>query len=401
VSAVDARVALVRCADYDLARVEAAVRESLDLVGGMGAIVRPGQRVLLKPNLLRMADPERAVTTHPAVVASVSRLVCEAGGQPVIADSPGGPYSPALLRLVYRKTGMSWAAEVGGATLNESVASAQVSADGKTLHRLDLIQAALDADVVINLPKLKTHGLSTLTVGIKNLFGLVPGTVKVGYHAKLRDIEAFCGGLVDIAAHVRPALTLVDAVVGMEGNGPSGGEPRQVGALLAGRDVFAVDMVAAALVGLPPLAAPTNRIAAARGLVPPRLDELELLGQPMDSLRVADFKMNVAAESKPGLLTRFVARLNASEGREVRSPFQAFAQGRLARQLVMAPRAGSKCTGCGYCAKHCPVNAITVTDGRAIMDRRTCIRCYCCHELCPELAVELERPWLGRLLMGR
>lgn len=404
-------VALVRCSDYDLAAVEAAVRRSIDLLGGIQAFVRPGQRVLLKPNLLRAMPPERAATTHPAVVAAVAKLVMEAGAQALILDSPGGPYTPLLLRALYRKTGMAWAAEISGATLNENVAGAQVAhPEGKVLHRLDVVQPLLEADVVINLAKFKTHNLTTLTLAAKNLFGVIPGTLKVAYHAKLREQERFCEGLVDIVLYVKPALNIIDGILAMEGNGPSGGDPRSLGVLLAGPDVWAVDAAAAALVGLDPLAVHTTRLAAARGLTSGRLEDLQLLGDPLEALRVADFRQGIAAPVDPGLLPRPLAPLvqaGAPDEQEQHKParaaslFRTLAYGWLMRQLVVVPHAGEKCTGCGYCAKHCPVKAITVRDGKAHMDLRICIRCYCCHELCPELAVELDRPWLGRLLVGK
>ena len=176
-------VSLVRCDDYDFEHVQTAVRQAVDLLGGMRAFVKPGQRVLLKPNLLRAVPPEKVATTHPTIVAAVAKLVIEAGGHPILVESPGGPYTPGLLRASYRKTGMAWAAEVSGLELNENVKAIQAAhPEAKLLHRLDLLEPLTEADVVINLPKLKTHNLTTLTLSVKNLFGLVPGTIKISYH---------------------------------------------------------------------------------------------------------------------------------------------------------------------------------------------------------------------------
>jgi uncharacterized protein (DUF362 family)/ferredoxin len=404
-------VALVRCGDYELERVYEAVRQAIDLLGGMGAIVGPGQRVLLKPNLVRGMEPERAVTTHPTVVAAVARLVREAGGLPLIAESPGGPYSPGSLRGVYRKTGMAWAAEQSGAELNYDTESVQVShPEGQVLHRLDLIQPLLEADLVINLPKLKTHNLTTLTLGAKNLFGLVPGSLKISYHAKLVDRALFCEGLLDILAYARPALTLMDAIVGMEGEGPSGGDPRGIGAIVAGTDCLAVDVVCAALVGVAPQDVLTTRLAVGRGLTTGRIEDIEIKGEELASLAVPDFRGGIEAPIDPGLFpgpVRLLARLlspspngeeNDSRGAKA---MRLLAQGWVWRQLVARPHATERCIACGFCTQHCPVNAIEIVNGRAMMDPKTCIRCYCCHELCPHDAIKLSKPWLGRLLMPR
>jgi uncharacterized protein (DUF362 family)/ferredoxin len=394
------RVSLVRCDDYELERVEAAVRRAVDLLGGMAAFVQPGQRVLLKPNLVRPAAPDRAVSTHPTVVAAVARLVAEAGGRAVIVESPGGPYSPGVLRSVYRRTGMDWAAEVSGAELNQDTSAQQVSVpEGVALRLLDLVQPALEADAIINLPKLKTHNLTTLTLAVKNLFGLVPGAIKIGYHAKMPDRRLFSQGMLDILTYLRPALNVMDAVVAMEGNGPSGGDPRQVSAMLASPDALALDVAAAALVGFDPTDVSTTEAAVERGLTSGRVEDLELVGDPLGELRVAGFRRGINAAIDPGLLPVWAARLLGADG-ERRTLFEAVTTGWLGKQLVAYPRAGNGCTGCGFCAQHCPVNAITVVGGRARMDTRVCIRCYCCHELCPENAVELRRTLLGRLLSG-
>lgn len=404
-------VALTRCSEYDLERVTDAVRLAMDLLGGMQAFVQPGQKALLKPNLVRGMEPERAVTTHPAVVAAVARLVREAGGLPLIAESPGGPYSAATLRAAYRRSGMQWAAEQGGAELNYDTESEQVShPQGKVLHRLDLIRPLLETDLVINLPKLKTHNLTTLTLGAKNLFGLVPGSLKISYHAKLLDRDLFGEGLLDIMTYVRPALTVVDAVVGMEGDGPSGGDPRAIGAIVAGADCLAVDTVCAALVGVAPHDVLTTRLAVARGLTTGRLEDVEIVGEPLAALAVPDFVGGIEAPVDPGLLPgplrALIGWVSPSPQGEENDSRGAKAMRLLAhnwvwRQLVARPLATKSCIACGFCVKHCPVNAIRITNGRARMDPVTCIRCYCCHELCPHDAIELRKPLLGRIVMPR
>ncbi len=395
------QVALVRCTDYELVHVEAALRHSLELIGGLGAIVRPGQRVLLKPNLLRAMSPTRAATTHPAVVAAVARLVQECGGQPILVESPGGPYAPRLLQILYRITEMTWAAEQSGLTLNTDTAATSVSyPDGRILKRLDVVQPLLEADVVINLPKLKTHNLVGLTLGVKNLFGLVPGATKIGYHSKLQDRARFADGLLDIYGYVHPALTIMDAVVGMEGLGPSGGDARPIGALLAGTDALAVDIVAAALVGVEPTRVLTTHRAVTHGLTSGRVEDIEVLGDALDALRLTDFRLGMDAPVDPGLMRGPLRWLLQAEAPRGRGPIRR-AINWVGRQTVATPYAGPDCIGCGFCARHCPVEAITIVNRVAQMNLDKCIRCYCCHELCPETAVLLRRPWLGRTLMGK
>jgi len=402
---------LVACADYDAQAVYTAVKRSVDLLGGMQEFIQPGSRVLLKPNLVRSMAPERAATTHPAVVAAVARLVNEAGGHALIAESPGGPYTAAILKSTYRRTGMEAAAEASGATLNYDTGGTQVAnPEGSVLHRLDVISPLLQVDAVINLPKLKTHNLTLLTMGVKNLFGLVPGPLKIGYHAKLVERERFCEGLLDLALYVKPTLTVMDAIVGMEGEGPTGGEPRTIGAIVASTDLFAVDTLGAALVGIEPQAVLTTRLATARGLTTGRVEDLIVLGDSLDQLRVESFRQGIDTPLDPGLIPaplRFITRLakpsptgDEPDTRSARA-LRSLAQGWVWKQLVARPRATERCIACGFCVQHCPVNAIHIVNGRAHMDSSICIRCYCCHELCPHDAVELYKPFLGRLITPR
>lgn len=394
-------VALVRCDSYQMDVVEAALKRGLEHLGGMGAFVFAGQRVVLKPNLVRAMTPDRAATTHPALVAAVIRAVRAVGAEVLVVDSPGGPFTPGLLKALYRKTGMDWAVREAGGILNLDVRGVQVPVeDGRALHRVDMIAAVAEADAIINLPKLKTHNLTGLTLSVKNLFGLVPGTLKIAYHGKMQDTERFCQGLLDILSCACPVLNIMDAVIAMEGNGPSGGDPRATNALIMGADALAVDVVAASLVGLDPLDVATTAAAVRRGWTTGRLEDIDLRGDALDGLRVSGFCQGTNLSFDPGLLPGFLRQIlpRRDADEDARGRVHSWSSRWLTQQLLAYPEAGEKCTGCGFCVRNCPVKAITLADGRARMDLRRCIRCYCCHELCPDLAIDLKRSWLARRL---
>jgi len=372
-------VSIVKCETYEINQVRRALTAVLEPLGGIGAFVRPGQRVLLKPNVLMPVRPERAITTHPAVIEAVAELVQGAGGEVVIFDS--GPVPTGLVvRRAYRDAGILEVAERTGATLHDDIAAVQVSApESVLLKRLDLVKLCWEVDVVISLPKLKTHNLTTITGAVKNLFGLVPGMTKTAYHAKLPDVDKFCDMLLDVAAYVRPALTVMDGVVGLEGDGPStGGSPRQIGALLAGSDVVAMDAVVCQIVGLDPGELALFRAARRRGWWPV---EIEVAGAPVAEVAVPDFRLPETTRSVAGRtrLSSFLAKRT-----RLFVPFPVPQRGR--------------CTACRTCERVCPVQAISIVDRLAVVDRESCIRCYCCHETCPEAAIDLRVSWLGRLL---
>ena len=368
-------VSILSCDSYEASAIDAAVRQSLEHLGGMSRFVQPGMRVLLKPNLLAPRAPTEATTTHPAIVAAVTRLVQEAGGTVTVADSPGGPFVAALLKTIYSATGMEQVARDTGLTLNHDFTDTEVSnPSGKLLKRLRLITAVAQADVVINLPKLKTHGQMVYTGAVKNLFGAIPGTEKIEYHMRMADYATFADTLIDIYLAAKPKLTVMDAVVGMEGAGPSAGDARQVGLILASEDAFALDYVALSVVGANPLQVPVMKAAAERGLCPTDLSGITVLGNTVDEVRVQRFNMPAMNE----MLT-----VSWSQSRLL---------GRLAQRIKARPLFHHKaCTGCSMCAKHCPAKVIAMDTGKPCVDLDGCIRCFCCQELCPAKAITIKR----------
>lgn len=383
----ETQVYAASCPDYGQA--EGAIRALVEQMGGMGRFVRPGERIVLKANLLRAAPPESAICTHPAVVEAVAKLVKEAGGTPVICDSPGGAlHKGAVLRSLYEKTGMAAAAAAAGAELSMDSSTRTVSLpEGKVLRQAEIITPVAEADGVIDLCKMKTHVLMSMTGAVKNLFGVIPGLSKVGYHATHPDHATFADVLLDLTGYVKPRLSLMDGILAMEGDGPgSSGTPRQVGLLLAAANPLALDTAAGAIMNLPRQDNPVLLAAERRGLTPCRMEDVELIGGTVEELRMADYKFPASTKSN---LMDFLGPLSRPAERLCK------------KALSQTPRIdGAKCVGCGICAKSCPGQAIAMTapGKKARISQKACIHCYCCHELCPQKAVELHQSWLGRLL---
>ncbi|MGI5817731.1 MAG: DUF362 domain-containing protein [Armatimonadota bacterium] len=388
---MDGRVYAVRCSDYE--RADEAVDELLGLMGGAGRLASTGERIVLKPNLLRAAKPDEAVTTHPAIVGAVGRALCRQGATATIADSPGSGYrySQSVMQHTYDECGMSQVAAHAGIALNLDLTHEVLShPEGALIRRFEIITPVVQADAVINLCKLKTHLFTGMTGAVKNLFGVIPGLTKPGYHAKLADTRRFAGMLLDLADLIAPRLSVMDAVVAMEGDGPSSGAPRQVGWLLASTRPLALDMIAGEIIGLPSANNPLLMEARARGMEPADVREVPLEGATLDELRVPDFvqpsvRVGGAGISEPSWWEKPATRL-------MRGAFSA-------RPVV----AEERCVACGACVRACPVDVISLAEtphgSRPRIDDSGCIRCYCCHEMCPEDAIELRTGLLGRLFV--
>lgn len=372
-------VAVVGCDEYRRDAVEHSVGRALDLLGGPGEIVGRGRSVFIKVNALRPSSPEKGITTHPEVVRALVRQLGPLTGNIVIGDSPGGPFRPSLLKRTYEKTGFARVAEETGASLGLDTSVRPVTVPGAArLKSISICGAMLEADHLISVSKFKTHMLVNITGAIKNLYGAVPGMTKFAYHSRFPKEDDFADLLVDVLLAANPCFHLVDAVVGMDGNGPSRGDTRKMGIIAAGSDAFAVDKVMMDLVGLEPRVNRPLAAAAERGLCPANGTGVKTVGDDPGSLAVHGFRL----PDKKDFSTRIPP----------------FIQKRFGYLLSLRPSpAQGRCTGCGECERLCPAEAITVTDGLARVDARNCVRCYCCYELCGEDAIDLKRPLLMRL----
>jgi uncharacterized protein (DUF362 family)/NAD-dependent dihydropyrimidine dehydrogenase PreA subunit len=380
-------VALVHCRTYDEERVYAAVERGVGLLGGVGAFVPRGSRVLLKPNLLIGAEPRQAVTTHPAVVKAVARLLADHGCTVVIADSPGAGtrYTRKNLERAYEKSGFTAAAAIPGVSLSTATSSTTVPfPEGEVMKRFSIIDAALNADAIVVVSKAKTHLFTGYSGAVKNLFGVIPGLEKPVFHARFRDPQEFAGMLLDLNALVRPTLQIMDAVVGMEGDGPMSGAPRPIGAVLAGANATAVDIVTSRLMGMDPAEIGTIGSAAKRGWVGPDFGDVRVIGDDPAAVTVPDFRKASTHPAAPAVpfINRQILSFLHRRGTDIRP--------------TPVPDPGL-CTGCGRCVRACPVTAISIEEGKAVIDRSACIRCYCCHEMCENRAIALRQGFAGKI----
>jgi uncharacterized protein (DUF362 family)/NAD-dependent dihydropyrimidine dehydrogenase PreA subunit len=364
-------VSVVGCDTYAPDAVRQGVVAALAPLGGIARFVQPGMQVLLKPNLLTVADLAHAVTTHPTVVGAVAELVQEAGGTVLVGDSPAGPVqtNPA----VWREGGMVGVAEHTSARL--------VPFDGVTWKRLGgddyfIARPVIEADLVINLPKLKTHALTLFTGAVKNLFGTIPGTRKREVHCRAPGMKDFSRTLVDVLELVQPGLTIMDGILGQEGNGPGvGGTPRWYRCLAASADPVALDTVIAGAMGCRPGEVLHLAQASARGLGVSAQEAIRVEGDG----RMLDF--GPVDLPKAGRYLRVPSWVGALLGRAVKF------------RPTLDP---AECAGCGRCTEVCPVGAIE--PGKPpIFALDDCVGCFCCAEICPRGAITPQRSRLARV----
>ncbi|MCL2548060.1 MAG: DUF362 domain-containing protein [Symbiobacteriaceae bacterium] len=380
---METRVALQRVRRYDQDEIEVALAAALKPFGGISAFVKPGQRVLLKVNTLMPSNPKNSVTTHPAVVSAVAKAVLLAGATPIIADSPGGPYQPKLLEATYRATGLWDMATRLGVELNLDCSSFELEApNSRLVHRFVCIKPVLDADVIFSLCKLKTHGFMMYTGAVKNLFGVIPGMAKSEFHLKMPREADFAAMLVDLCEAIQPDLSIMDGIMAMEGDGPSGGKPRLMQSLLVSPNPHALDLTACGIIALKPDQVPTLQEALLRNLIPQEVMDLDLYGEPLVNLAVNDF-----------LLPQHRLRRAQAESSGVRGRIGRMLSNRLRPHPVFSRR---KCVRCGRCLQSCPPQCLTMGARSPRIDLGRCIRCYCCHELCPAKAIRVNSPGLAR-----
>jgi len=377
---VKSTVVLVHCEGYDRAKVKEAVARGLGLLGGAGRFAGPGKKVLLKPNLLIGDPPEKCVTTHPAVFRAVAEAFIDAGAEVSYGDSPSfGGMSAAA-----RRSGIAAiAAELGVAEADFHTPVDIFFEQGLQNRRFVIARAVKDADVIVSIPKLKTHGFQKFTGCVKNQFGCVPGLRKGEYHVKLADANDFARMLVDLNRLVAPSLYVMDGICAMEGNGPRGGRPRPLNLLMFSTDPIACDATACRIVGLDPLLVPTIRFGAIAGAGTYLESEIDLLGDDIACFMKEDF----AADRRPIRPYRSRGLMRFVSNRLVPKPY-------LKREA---------CVRCGKCVEMCPTSpkSIDWQDGDKTKPPshryRTCIRCYCCQEVCPESAIELRYPLLRKV----
>ena len=375
-------VCCVSCSDYTPDLVRNALADLIALAGGLDW-VHPGMRIGIKANLVSAMAPETAATTHTALIDALASMLRERGATPVVGDSPGGLYNASHLNRVYAVSGMDRTC----AELNRDFSTREISLpEGRVCKTATVTGWLMDCDGIINLAKLKSHGMMGLSAAAKNLFGSIPGTMKPEYHFRFPNPADFGGMLVDLDEFWKPQLHLVDAVVAMEGNGPTAGSPKTVGCLLAGNNPHRIDLLCAHLIGLDPGTVPTLRAAQDRGLCPARVEDLCIDG-PWQTFVARDFSI---ITQRNGL--QFQSFLGGGKRGALFSRF-------LTRTIAARPEVEkTSCVGCRKCEQVCPAKAIAMKHGKPVVDRAVCIRCFCCQEFCPKGAMKVKRPPLARLL---
>lgn len=375
------KVALVRCDEYQEEKVYKAVKNGIDLLGGISNFVKPGEKITIKPNVLIGSDPSKSVTTHPTVFRATAKILQESGCIVSYGDSPSFGGCESNLK----KSGLKQVGDELGIALADFDHGRNVSHNTALQNKKFVFaNGILDADGVVSLPKMKTHGLTRFTGAVKNQFGCIPGILKGQFHVKIANPYDFATMLVDINTFIKPRLFVMDGIMAMEGNGPRSGKPRQMNVLLFSTDPIATDSIASKIIGLNPEYVPTSIPGEKAGLGTYHYDNIDIVGDNIETFMVNDFEVvkKPPARASGGIMRTFL-------------------KNRLTARPVVEK---ANCTSCGTCLKMCPVGPTALDWMRNEAGKspkhnyQGCIRCYCCQELCPEGAITIRTPLLGKLV---
>jgi len=377
-------VAIKKCNEYDFSIIEECVRELFAQLKFDKSLF-DGKNVVIKPNFVAAVNPDTASITNPLVVTACAKIIKEFNGQVLIAESPGGLYTENILKNLYNSTGILDLANNYGIELNYDVSYGPMPAkNGKSSRYFEIIRPILDADIIVDVSKLKSHTLTQLSANVKNLFGCIPGVFKAEQHARFKNQEDFMVALVDLAEEIcnqKKVICITDAIVGMEGNGPTGGTPKKIGCLLASDNIFEADLICARLVNQFDDEKETKRVrmlaeAYERNLCPSSSSEVEVVGDDYNSLIAKDF---------------IQPDTNLKKWFDV-----------IPKWLSPKPQITVKCIGCGKCAQVCPAKTIKIIDTngkkKAKINYHNCIHCFCCQELCPLHAVSIHKNFVFKIL---
>ena len=317
------------------------------------------------------------------VLKVIAEKLLELGCKVIVGDSPGGPYTKSSLKGVYKTCGIEEVCEELGIELNYDISEVKVeNPNGKILKYMTVIKPIVDADHVINICKLKTHAMATFTGGVKNLFGVIPGVSKAEYHFKMPEVVDFTEALVDICSYVSPSLTIMDGVIGMEGEGTTAGVPRKIGVLLGSESPYAIDVVACNIINLDPNKVPTIQRCVEREFIEKDFSDVCVLGERLEDKVIKNFKISS---------NRSISFLRGIVPKSV----EIFVNKKIAGKPVINYK---ECVKCGECSRVCPPKVISMENKGPVINLDHCIRCFCCHELCPKKAVDLKRPFVFRFL---
>lgn len=381
-------VAISCCNDYELENVSKATRRCLSLIGNIDTIVKPGMKVLLKLNLLSASlGPERAVNTHPAVIRVLVDIFqndyrCEV----YIGDSCGSLRTGSTDKA-FRVTQINKIAEDTGAIIvnfDKDEAIDIKNQNGAILKDFKIAKTVKTVDIVVSVPKLKTHGLTRYTGAIKNMFGAIPANGKKNVHLLAPKNKLMAQALVDVFEMVQPHITIMDAVIGMEGNGPNAGDPRKVGLIIASKDGVALDAVASTIIGFDPMKVPIIKYAHERKLGTANMNNINISGEDIGKVTISDFKKpsSSAQDFASNYIPNFLlAKMFDNSCSSISSVYE------------------SNCTRCYECIRNCPAKAMSAPDGKVIVDEDKCIGCFCCDEVCNYKAIVMKRSFLGNVFL--